>query len=96
MGAALGSTSDEPVPTGCVPVAVPGRGNVPLDRGNGAEDAVGNGFGPPVPVPGYGVVAFGRGNGAEDERSEVGRGPIDPVPGLVPVPLVRAGNVVSG
>ena len=55
--------------------------------------------GDPVPVTGYGDVAFERGNGAEDEIPMVGVGLVDPVPGmkgLVPVPLVRAGNVVFG
>lgn len=92
--ATLGSTLDEPVPTGCVPVAVPGTGNVPLGKGNGAderENALDNGLeipvpvtdvGDPVPVIGYGDVAFGRGNGAEDERPPVGIGLVDPVPGI--------------
>lgn len=92
--ATVGSTLDEPVPSGCVPVEVPGTGNVPLDRGNGAvglEDALDNGLetpvpvtdvGDPVPGAGYGVVTFESGNGAEDERSPVVTELADPVPGI--------------
>lgn len=94
MEATLGNTLDEPVPAGCVPVAVPGTGNVPLEMGNGADgmdDALDNGLeipvpvtnvGDPVPVIGYGDVAFERGNGAEEERPPVGIGLVDPVPGI--------------
>lgn len=90
----MGSTLDEPVPNGCFPVEVPGTGNVPLDRENGAvgvEDALDNGLetpvpvtdvGDPVPVAGYGVVTFESGNGAEDERPPVGTEFVDPVPGI--------------
>lgn len=78
-----GSTLDEPVPTGCVPVAVPELDNVPLGKGNGTDEmeyTLDNGLeipelvtdaGDPLPVTGYGVVVFERGNGAEDERPPV-------------------------
>lgn len=81
--ATLGSTLDEPVPTGCVPVAVPELDNVPLGKGNGTderEDALDNGLeipelvtgvGDPLPVTEYDAVVFERGNGAEDERPPV-------------------------
>ena len=94
MRATVGSPLNEPVPAGCVPVAVPGMGNVPLERGKGAdgrEDVLDNGLEIPVPVTdgsdsvpvvGYCDVAFESGNGAEEERPPLGIGLGDPVPGI--------------
>ncbi|EGZ78228.1 hypothetical protein NEUTE2DRAFT_49118, partial [Neurospora tetrasperma FGSC 2509] len=78
-------TLDEPVPTGCVPVAVPELDNVPLGKGNGTdemEDALDNGLkipelvtdvGDPLPLV----------DPVPDKAAEVGASLI----GLVPVPV---------